>query len=74
MAVRRYGAAAVADRFRRPRAGGPGRLSWTARSGAVWSVGGTPRVVFDFVVRGGHVTGITLLADPEVVSGLDLVV
>jgi RNA polymerase sigma-70 factor (ECF subfamily) len=40
--------------------------------GAVWSVGGRPRVVFDFVLRGGRVTGITLLADPDTVEGMDL--
>ena len=33
--------------------------------GAVWSVGGKARVVFDFPVQGGRVTGIDLVADPE---------
>ena len=70
-AVRRVGAAAVADQF-----AGRARVARTAlvdgAVGAVWSVGGTPRVVFDFVVRGGRVTGITLLADPDTLAGMDL--
>ena len=40
--------------------------------GAVWSVGGKVRVVFDFLVQGGRVTGITLLADPDTLEGMDL--
>ena len=40
--------------------------------GAAWSVGGRPRVVFDFVVRAGRVAGITLLADPDTLDGMDL--
>ena len=70
-AVRRVGAAEVADQF-----AGRARVARTAlvdgAVGAVWSVGGTPRVVFDFVVRGGRVTGITLLADPDTLTGMDL--
>jgi RNA polymerase sigma-70 factor (ECF subfamily) len=70
-AVRRVGAVAVADQF-----AGRARVARTAlvdgAVGAVWSVGGTPRVVFDFVVRGGRVTGITLLADPDTLAGMDL--
>ena len=70
-AVRRVGAAAVADQF-----AGRARVARTAlvdgAVGAVWSVGGTSRVVFDFVVRGGRVTGITLLADTDTLAGMDL--
>jgi RNA polymerase sigma-70 factor (ECF subfamily) len=70
-AVRRVGAAAVADQF-----AGRARVARTAlvdgAVGAVWSVGGAPRVVFDFVVRGGRVTGISLLADPDTLAGMDL--
>lgn len=40
--------------------------------GAVWSVGGKARVVFDFLVQGGRVTGITLLADPDTLEEMDL--
>ncbi|WP_067822829.1 sigma-70 family RNA polymerase sigma factor [Nocardia inohanensis] len=39
-------------------------------AGLVWAPGGTPRVVFDFTVTGGRVTGIELLADPELLAGL----
>jgi RNA polymerase sigma-70 factor (ECF subfamily) len=41
-------------------------------AGAVWSVGGRPRVVFGFTVRGGQVVGIDLLGDPETLDVLDL--
>jgi RNA polymerase sigma-70 factor (ECF subfamily) len=38
----------------------------------VWSVGGTPQVVFGFTVEDGLVHEIELLADPEVLARLDL--
>jgi RNA polymerase sigma factor (sigma-70 family) len=41
-------------------------------AGLVWSQGGTPRMVFDFVVSGGRVVAIELLADPESLAALDL--
>jgi RNA polymerase sigma factor (sigma-70 family) len=41
-------------------------------AGAVWSMGGTPKVVFAFTVAGDRVTGIDLLADPERIAALDL--
>jgi RNA polymerase sigma-70 factor (ECF subfamily) len=41
-------------------------------AGAAWSVGGQPRVVFAFTVRGGMVTGIDLLADPGTLEVLEL--
>jgi RNA polymerase sigma-70 factor (ECF subfamily) len=70
-AVRLVGADDVAAQF-----AGKARVARTAlvdgTVGAVWSVGGRPRVVFDFVVRGGRVTGITLLADPDTLDGMDL--
>ena len=40
--------------------------------GAVWSVGGRPRVVFDFTVASDKVVAIDLLADPEDLAMLDL--
>src|SRR4051812_12470281 len=40
--------------------------------GAVWSLRGTPQVVFAFTVEDGLVTAVDLLADPDTVSGLDL--
>jgi RNA polymerase sigma-70 factor (ECF subfamily) len=39
---------------------------------AVWSVAGTPRVVFGFTVEDGLVREVELLADPEVLARLDL--
>ncbi|SES75904.1 sigma-70 family RNA polymerase sigma factor [Geodermatophilus poikilotrophus] len=40
--------------------------------GAVWSLRGTPQVVFAFTVGDGVVTAIDLLAAPETLAGLDL--
>jgi RNA polymerase sigma factor (sigma-70 family) len=41
-------------------------------AGAAWSVGGRPRVVFDFTVRGGRVVAIELLANPDTLNVLDV--
>ena len=41
-------------------------------AGAVWSVGGRPRVVFGFTVAGGRVVGIDLLADAGRLGDLTL--
>jgi RNA polymerase sigma-70 factor (ECF subfamily) len=41
-------------------------------AGAVWSVGGRPRVVFAFTVRDGRVVGIEMLGEPETLGVLDL--
>jgi RNA polymerase sigma factor (sigma-70 family) len=41
-------------------------------AGAVWAPGGQPRVVFGFTLEGGRITRIDILADPAVVSKLDL--
>jgi RNA polymerase sigma-70 factor (ECF subfamily) len=40
--------------------------------GAVWSLRGTPQVVFACTVEDGVVTAIDLLAAPETLAGLDL--
>jgi RNA polymerase sigma-70 factor, ECF subfamily len=40
--------------------------------GAVWSVGGKPRVAFTFTIAGGRITAIDLLADPETLAALDV--
>ncbi|HEU4332212.1 MAG TPA: sigma-70 family RNA polymerase sigma factor [Lapillicoccus sp.] len=70
-ALRLVGADDVAGQF-----AGRARVAQTAlvdgAVGAVWSVGGRPRIVFDFVVRGGRVAAITLLADPDTLEGMDL--
>ena len=65
------GVGAVAETFRgRARAARPGSLDGFAA--AVWSVGGTPQVVFGFTVEDGLVREIELLADPEVLARLGL--
>jgi RNA polymerase sigma-70 factor (ECF subfamily) len=66
------GSAAVAETFRgRARAARLALLDGYA--GAVWAVGGKPRVVFGFTVEAGRITEIELLADPENLDRLDLV-
>ncbi len=65
------GVGAVAETFRgRARAARPGSLDGFAA--AVWSVRGTPQVVFGFTVEDGLVREIELLADTEVLARLDL--
>jgi hypothetical protein len=62
---------AVAARF----GGGARALRLTlvdGLAGLVWSVGGHPRVVFNFAVRGGRVIGVEMLGDPETLDALDL--
>jgi RNA polymerase sigma factor (sigma-70 family) len=67
------GAAAVAGTFSgRARFTRPALVNGAA--GAVWAPGGRPRVVFGFTITGGKVVGIELLADPERLRELDLVV
>ena len=65
------GAEAVAATFSgRATAARPALLDGFA--GAVWSVGGRPRVVFGFTVEEGLVREIELLADPDLLGRLDL--
>lgn len=67
------GSAGVAETFSgRARAARPALVDGAA--GAVWSQGGRPRVVFDFTVAGGRIVAIDMLADPELLDALDLVV
>jgi RNA polymerase sigma-70 factor (ECF subfamily) len=42
--------------------------------GAVWAPGGQPRVVFGFTITRGKIAAINLVADPERLGQLDLVV
>jgi RNA polymerase sigma-70 factor, ECF subfamily len=42
--------------------------------GAVWAPGGRPRVVFGFTITGGKVVQIDLIADPERLGRLDLLI
>jgi RNA polymerase sigma-70 factor (ECF subfamily) len=65
------GAVAVAETFSgRARAARAAIVDGFA--GAVWSVNGTPRVVFDFTVEDGRIVEIGMLSDPEHLARLDL--
>jgi RNA polymerase sigma factor (sigma-70 family) len=67
------GAAAVARTFTgRAKAAQPALVDGAA--GAVWMHSGEPRVVFDFTVTEGRISGITLLADPDRLDRLDLTI
>ena len=46
----------------------------TGAAGAVWAPGGRPRVVFNFTITDGKIVAIDLVADPERLRQLDLVV
>jgi RNA polymerase sigma factor (sigma-70 family) len=68
-----HGPAAVADIFSGgARVAKPALVNGVA--GAVWAPGGKPRAVFAFTILHGKITEIDLLADPEVLRGLDLVI
>jgi RNA polymerase sigma-70 factor (ECF subfamily) len=65
------GADAVAETFSgRARAAEPALIDGVA--GAVWAMGGQPRVVFRFTITDGRITGIEMLADPARLRGMDL--
>jgi hypothetical protein len=67
------GAAAVADTFSgRARIAKPALMDVAA--GAVWAPGGRPRVVFGFTIACKKIVGIELIADPERLGELDLVI
>src|SRR2546425_1422063 len=67
------GAAAVAGTFSgRARFAQPALVNGAA--GLVWAQGGRPRVVFEFKITRGKIVGIELVADPERLRQLDLVV
>jgi RNA polymerase sigma factor (sigma-70 family) len=67
------GASAVADTFKgRARVARPALVDGIA--GAVWAPGGRPRVVFAFTFAGERIAAIDLLADPERLGQLDLVI
>jgi hypothetical protein len=67
------GTAAVAGTFSgRARFARPALVDGAA--GAVWAPGGQSRVVFAFTVRSGKIAAIDLLADPERLRQLDVVI
>ncbi len=67
------GAKAVADTFK-----GPAQAAQLAlvngAAGLVWAPGGQPRVVFEFTISDEKIVAIDLVADPEHLRQLDLVV
>ena len=68
-----HGAAEVAGTFSgRARAARPALVNGSA--GLVWAQRGEPRMVFGFTIGGGKIAAIDLLADPERIRRLDLVV
>jgi RNA polymerase sigma-70 factor (ECF subfamily) len=68
-----HGAPAVAETFSgRARFAQPALVNGAA--GAVWAPGGQPRVVFGFTIARGTIVEIDLVADPERLRQLDLVV
>jgi len=67
-----HGAAAVGAFSRRARGATPALLDGAAA--VVWIVDGQLRVVYRFTTSGERITGIDLIADPERLRGLDLVI
>ncbi|WP_069159949.1 sigma-70 family RNA polymerase sigma factor [Nocardia altamirensis] len=70
-AVAASGAKAVADTFA-GRAKAARLALIDGRSGLVWTVSGTPRVVFDFTISDGRIVAIDLLADVDTIDQLEL--
>ena len=68
------GAEAVAATFARRRAKGARLALIDGIPGAVWAPGGTPRVIFSFTFVDGRITAIDTLADPGVLSRLDVAI
>src|SRR6478672_1397254 len=67
------GALAVASTFSgRARVAHPALVNGTV--GAVWAPGGRPRVVFGFTIVAGKIVAIDLLADPERLRRLDVLI
>ena len=66
------GAAAVAENFAgRARVARPALVDGSV--GLAWAPGGRARVVFDFTITDGTVVAIDLIADPERLGEIDLV-
>jgi RNA polymerase sigma-70 factor, ECF subfamily len=55
---------------------GPGRAARPGggEAGAVWALGGRPRVVFGFTISEGEIVEIELLADPDRLDRLELAI
>jgi RNA polymerase sigma factor (sigma-70 family) len=65
------GAAAVATRFNGARGAAPATID--GELGAAWIMAGAVKVAFVFVVEGGLVREVELIADPDVLATLDVV-
>jgi RNA polymerase sigma-70 factor (ECF subfamily) len=65
------GARAVADTFA-GRAKGAKLALIDGRAGAVWSMGGQPRVVFGFTIAADRVVAIEMISDPARLAELEL--
>ena len=67
------GAHAVAATFSgRARAARPALIDGSP--GLVWAPGGEPRVVFGFTISDDRIVAIDLLADPDLLAGMDVVI
>jgi RNA polymerase sigma factor (sigma-70 family) len=65
------GAAAVAETFSgRARAARPALIDGAA--GAVWALGGQPRIVFNFTIEDGRIVAIDMVADPTHIGQFDV--
>jgi len=69
-----HGAPDVAATFVRRRAKGARMALINGIPGAVWAPGGSPRVIFSFTFVDGRITAIDTLADPDVLSRLDVAI
>jgi RNA polymerase sigma factor (sigma-70 family) len=72
LAPEMHGAEAVAEAFK-GRAQGAQRALIDGVPGLAWAPDGQPRAVFSFTVAGGRIVGIDLIADPERIQQLDVV-
>ncbi len=66
------GAAAVAGTFS-GRAAAARTALIDGIPGMMWAQGGQIRVVFDFIISGGKIVAIEMIADPEHLAQLDVV-
>ena len=68
-----HGAAAVAEIFK-GRAQAARLAVLDGAVGAVFAPGGTPRVAFEFTIEGERIVGISVIADPQSVRGLQIAI
>ena len=68
-----HGATAVAEIFK-GRAQAARVATINGAAGAVYAPGGTPRAAFEFVIEGDRIVGISVIADPESVRGLEIAI